>query len=104
MLKKRILILTGFTISVILVYLLTFVGNNPDYVLPRRITKIAAMALIACSIGYSSVVFQTITNQFLVFGFTYVWFCFNTIPRAVQKTTSSCLLPAFSRIDFGRNF
>ncbi|HLS30393.1 MAG TPA: iron chelate uptake ABC transporter family permease subunit [Flavobacteriaceae bacterium] len=80
MLKKRILILTGFTISVILVYLLTFVGNNPDYVLPRRITKIAAMALIACSIGYSSVVFQTITNNRIltpsIMGFEAVFILF----------------------------
>lgn len=63
MLKKRLLLLTGITISIVLIYMFTLVGTNPDYVLPKRATKIAAMVLIACSIGYSTVVFQTITSN-----------------------------------------
>jgi|SRR5690625_92589 len=80
MLRKRIWLLLGFTIVIVLIYLLTFVGNNPDYVLPRRATKLAAMALIACSIGYSSVVFQTITNNRIltpsIMGFEAVFILF----------------------------
>lgn len=63
MLKKRLFLLAGVTLMVILIYMFTMVGSNPDYVLPRRATRIAAMGLIACSIGYSSVVFQTITSN-----------------------------------------
>lgn len=80
MLKKRILILCGLTVVVILLYMFTLVGPNPDYVLPRRFTKIAAMVLIACSIGYSSVVFQTITNNRIltpsIMGFEAVFILF----------------------------
>ncbi len=80
MLKKRIFILVGITISIVLVYLLTLVGNNPDYVIPKRATRLAAMALIACSIGYSSVVFQTITNNRIltpsIMGFEAVFILF----------------------------
>lgn len=80
MLKKRIFILTGITISIVLIYWFTLVGNNPDYVLPKRATRLAAMALIACSIGYSSVVFQTITNNRIltpsIMGFEAVFILF----------------------------
>lgn len=80
MLKKRILILCGFTVAVILLYMFTVVGTNPDYVLPRRFVKVSAMVLIACSIGYSSVVFQTITNNRIltpsIMGFEAVFILF----------------------------
>ena len=80
MLKKRIFILTGITISIVLIYWFTLVGNNPDYVLPKRAVRLAAMALIACSIGYSSVVFQTITNNRIltpsIMGFEAVFILF----------------------------
>lgn len=80
MLKKRMFLLVGLTLAVVLIYLFTLVGTNPDYVLPRRATKIAAMALIACSIGYSSVVFQTISsNRILtpsIMGFEAVFILF----------------------------
>src|SRR5699024_9435060 len=80
MLKKRIFILTGITISIVLIYWFTVVGNNPDYVLPKRAVRLAAMALIACSIGYSSVVFQTITNNRIltpsIMGFEAVFILF----------------------------
>lgn len=80
MLKKRILILCGCTVAAILIYMFTLVGSNPDYVLPRRFTKVAAMVLIACSVGYSSVVFQTITsNRILtpsIMGFEAVFILF----------------------------
>lgn len=80
MLKKRILILSGLTLAVILFYMFTLVGSNPDYVLPRRLIKVAAMGIISCSIGYSSVVFQTITNNRIltpsIMGFEAVFILF----------------------------
>lgn len=83
MLKKRILLLVGVTIAVLVIYAFTFIGNNPDYVLPRRATKIATMVLVACSIGYSSVVFQTITNNRIltpsIMGFEAIFILFQAL-------------------------
>ncbi len=82
MLKKRMLILVGSALSILLIYMFTQIGHNPDYVLPRRTTKVIAMLLIACSIGYSSVVFQTITNNRIltpsIMGFEAVFILFQT--------------------------
>lgn len=82
MLKKRFAILLVLTLSVIAFYLFTYVGTRPDYVIPRRLEKIAAIILIACSIGYSSVVFQTITNNRIltpsIMGFESVYVLFQS--------------------------
>lgn len=76
------LLLIGLALSVLLIYLFTQVGHNLDYVLPRRLLKVSAMLLIACSIGYSSVVFQTITNNRIltpsIMGFEAVFILFQT--------------------------
>lgn len=78
--KKRLYLLAGISLAVILIYMFTLIGNNPDYVLSKRATKVAAMVLIACSIGYSSVVFQTITNNRIltpsIMGFESVFILF----------------------------
>lgn len=80
MLKKRIIFLVLAAIAVILVYMFTMMGTRPDYVMPRRAVKVAAMILIACSVGYSSVVFQTITNNRIltpsIMGFESVYILF----------------------------
>lgn len=82
MLRKRILLLIGLAIIAILVYLFTMLGTRPDYVLPRRAVKVAAMVLIACSVGYSSVIFQTITNNRIltpsIMGFESVYILFQS--------------------------
>lgn len=78
--RKRLLILLLLTITVTGLYLFTFVGSSPEYVIPRRLTQLAAMALISCSVGYSSVVFQTITNNRIltpsIMGFEAVFILF----------------------------
>lgn|SRR5699024_10586029 len=82
MLKKRIIFLISIAFIVLMVYLFTMMGTRPDYVLPRRLVKIAAMILIACSVGYSSVVFQTITNNRIltpsIMGFESVYILFQS--------------------------
>lgn len=82
MLRKRILFLALLALAVILVYMFTYMGTRPDYVLPRRGIKVAAMLLIACSVGYSSVVFQTITNNRIltpsIMGFESVYILFQS--------------------------
>lgn len=83
MLKKRFLLLASLAVLVILVYMFTLVGNNPEYILSRRITKVGAMALISCSVGYSSVVFQTITNNRIltpsIMGFEDIFILFQAL-------------------------
>lgn len=80
MLKKRILLLVALTIGMVIIYMFTMVGPNPDYVLPKRGIKVLAMVLISCSTGYSSVVFQTITqNRILtpsIMGFEAIFILF----------------------------
>lgn len=74
------MILLFITIGIGAIYLFTFLGTSPDYIIPRRLTKLLAMGLIACSIGYSSVVFQTITNNRIltpsIMGFESVFILF----------------------------
>src|SRR5699024_8524744 len=83
MLKKRLVFLSVLALAILLVYMFTMVGSRFDYVLPRRALKIAAMVLIACSVGYSAVVFQTITNNRIltpsIMGFESVYVLFQTL-------------------------
>lgn len=62
---KKLLLGLGIA-ATILVAIFLFIGlnaNNFDYALSRRIPKIIAMILVGISIGFSSLVFQTITNN-----------------------------------------
>lgn len=54
-------LLSIFSISIFLFYGMT--PDNFDFNFPRRLKKIIAMALVSICIGYSSVVFQTITES-----------------------------------------
>ncbi|GAA4845030.1 petrobactin ABC transporter permease YclO [Paenibacillus vulneris] len=55
--------LTIFALALIAVFLFIDVGDNWAYVLPRRGWKIAAMVLTGGCIAFSTVIFQTITNN-----------------------------------------
>ncbi|VYU64785.1 iron chelate uptake ABC transporter family permease subunit [Clostridium paraputrificum] len=62
---KKLLLALGIA-AAILVTVFLLIGlneNNFDYALSRRIPKIIAMILVGISIGFSSLVFQTITNN-----------------------------------------
>ena len=62
---KKLLLGLGI-VAAILVVVFLFIGlnsNNFDYALSRRIPKIIAMILVGISIGFSSLIFQTITNN-----------------------------------------
>ncbi|RQP07819.1 MAG: iron ABC transporter permease [Chryseobacterium sp.] len=58
---KKLWALGLLLVAVVLLYMFTFTGSRPDFVLPRRGYKIAAMLLVSCAVAYSSVVFQTIS-------------------------------------------
>jgi iron complex transport system permease protein len=61
----KILILLG-VVSLLSISLFLFQGldaNNFDFAFPRRMRKVGAMILVSICIGYSSTVFQTITEN-----------------------------------------
>lgn len=61
--NPKIMYLLVGLLLVISIYIFTFTGSKLDFVLPRRGYKVAAMLLISFAIGYSSVIFQTISEN-----------------------------------------
>jgi iron complex transport system permease protein len=59
----RLSILGVLALLFIALYLFTDVGPYWDYVLPRRAKQVIAIVLVGTSIAFSTVVFQTITNN-----------------------------------------
>ena len=59
--NKLITVLIAALLISVAIYMFTFTGAKLDYVLPRRGYKVIAMVLVSFAIGYSSVIFQTIT-------------------------------------------
>ncbi|MDM1408466.1 iron chelate uptake ABC transporter family permease subunit [Myroides sp. DF42-4-2] len=59
--NKLVTLLLIALLFCIAIYMFTFTGTKLDYVLPRRGYKVLAMLLVSFGIGYSSVIFQTIT-------------------------------------------
>ncbi|AJA69547.1 iron chelate uptake ABC transporter family permease subunit [Myroides odoratimimus] len=59
--NKIITVLAVVLLLFIAIYMFTFTGTKLDYVLPRRGYKVIAMILISFAIGYSSIIFQTIS-------------------------------------------
>lgn len=61
--NAKIGVLAVFSVLLIAVFVFIKVGNNWDYVLPRRGLKILAIVITGSAIAFSTVVFQTITNN-----------------------------------------
>lgn len=62
--RKKLVLLLVIALVVILLYLgLGLNSRNWDYALPRRIPKLMAIVLTGSAIAFSTVVFQTITNN-----------------------------------------
>lgn len=61
--KAKIGVLAIVAAALIAVFMLIDAGGNWDYVLPRRLKKILAIALTGSVIAFSTLVFQTITNN-----------------------------------------
>jgi iron complex transport system permease protein len=65
--KRNLLLL--FLLNVIIIALFLFLGiteKNFDFYMPKRLVKIIAVIIVSYSIGYSSVAFQTITNNHIL--------------------------------------
>lgn len=61
--RTKMLILVGLAIAFVLLYAFYELNGNYHYAFPRRLIKVAAMALTGIAIAYSTVVFQTITHN-----------------------------------------
>ena len=62
--KKKLLLLGGLTLLAVAIFLgFGLTSSNVDFFLPRRLRKIAAILISAFCVGYSSVTFQTVTNN-----------------------------------------
>lgn len=61
--KTKLVLLAVASVALVVLFLTVQAGGNWDYVLPRRGIKIAAIALTAAAIAFSTVVFQTVTNN-----------------------------------------
>lgn len=59
----KLAILLGVALIFSALYIFQGLNGNYDYILPRRLIKILAMALTGVSIAYSTVIFQTITHN-----------------------------------------
>lgn len=61
--RTKLIILLVIALILIALFLFTGLSYNWDYVLPRRTMKILAIVLTGSAIAFSTVVFQTITNN-----------------------------------------
>ncbi|MDZ5474004.1 iron chelate uptake ABC transporter family permease subunit [Bacillus sp. 31A1R] len=61
--KLKIISLSLLAILLVLAFLFIDLGSNWDYVLPRRGKKIFAIVLTGAVIAFSTVIFQTVTNN-----------------------------------------
>ncbi|MFF0830932.1 iron chelate uptake ABC transporter family permease subunit [Brevibacillus porteri] len=61
--KAKIGALSIVAIALIAIFMTINAGGNWDYILPRRAKEILAIILTGCIISFSTMVFQTITNN-----------------------------------------
>ncbi|MNE16571.1 Iron(3+)-hydroxamate import system permease protein FhuB [compost metagenome] len=61
--KAKIGILVGIAVLLAVVFMTIDAGGHWDYILPRRGKKLIAILLTGTAIAFSTVVFQTITNN-----------------------------------------
>ncbi|RXI97750.1 iron ABC transporter permease [Anaerobacillus alkaliphilus] len=61
--KTKISLLAVMAIALILLFIFLNIGNNWGYIVPRRGMKILAIVITGAAIAFSTVVFQTITNN-----------------------------------------
>lgn len=81
--KNKILLLLLITLVLSGLFLFYNLPANWEYAFERRSYKVASMLIVSCCIAYSSVVFQTITNNKIltpsIMGFEAVYLLFQTL-------------------------
>jgi iron complex transport system permease protein len=61
--KSKLVVLVVLSLLLTAAFVFVDLGNNWDYALPRRLKKVYAIILTGATIAFSTLVFQTITNN-----------------------------------------
>ncbi|MGJ1267074.1 iron chelate uptake ABC transporter family permease subunit [Sphingobacterium spiritivorum] len=81
--QSRIWIMLALFATLIVLFLFYDMGRNLDYVLPRRAIRLATIIVVGISVAYSSMIFQTITNNKIltpsIMGYESIFILFQTI-------------------------
>lgn len=81
--QSRIWIMLALFATLIVLFLFYDMGHNIDYVLPRRAIRLATIIVVGISVAYSSMIFQTITNNKIltpsIMGYESIFILFQTI-------------------------
>lgn len=81
--RKKIFLLIIALIALVALFMTYNLGGHLEYILPKRAIRVWTMIIVACSIGYSSIIFQTLTqNKILtpsIMGYESVFILFQTV-------------------------
>lgn len=81
--QNKIIVLVLLMGTIIALFMLYNTGPNLDYVIPRRAVRLATILLVGMSVAYSSLIFQTITNNKIltpaIMGYESVFILFQTV-------------------------
>src|SRR5690606_36175060 len=81
--RKKIGLIAFLALAAIAVFLLYDLGRGWEFALRLRSLKIAAVIVVACAVAYSSVAFQTLTNNRIltpsIMGFESVFMLLQTL-------------------------
>lgn len=61
--NTKLITLFIMAVALVLIFIFVNVGNNWGYIVPRRSMKIIAIIITGATIAFSTVIFQTITNN-----------------------------------------
>lgn len=82
-LQRGVWVLVGLLIVAIGLFMFYNTGKNLDYVLPRRAIRLATMLVVGLAVAFSSILFQTITNNKIltpaIMGYESMFILFQTV-------------------------
>ncbi|GAC43618.1 iron chelate uptake ABC transporter family permease subunit [Paenibacillus popilliae] len=100
--KAKTGVLAVLALALIGLFLFFKLGDNWDYVLPKRIIKVLAIVLTGASIAFATTVFQTITNNRIltpsILGLDSLYLLIQTI--VIFVLGSKTLMMMNSNVDF----
>lgn len=80
---KKIMLLILLALSCISVFIFYKMGNSWEFALHNRAIKLAAIVIVSCCVAYSTIAFQTLTNNRIltpsIMGFESVFMLFQTL-------------------------
>ncbi|SFS30424.1 iron chelate uptake ABC transporter family permease subunit [Sphingobacterium wenxiniae] len=81
--RQKIIITLIILVIAVILFITYNMGNNIDYVLSRRGIRLATMIIVGISVAFSSVIFQTITNNRIltpsIMGYESIFILFQTL-------------------------